>query len=526
VRCPKCSFEVVDPGGGQPESCPKCGVVFRKLGKDRPARPIVAPASPRVSPPAPSGGGGVSLFNIAILSFCLSVSVFLAWKWYGPGAPSESAAAAPASHFDKTNDGAPVEPGEAPEVRDDAPVAQPETLVLPGFEAPAPVVEVPAPPKQMPRLPKLDESSANLPLLERAKQLALEYPGESYYRDYVVNVHFILAVRELRARKYRGALDWLEASEDWGAPPGEVASFRAAVYDKQESWDLAEKWARTALAYGAKANPAEMHHIIGKAYYFREDLPEAIEEFRKALAIREDAEIRASLEMALRDARAAEGFDKQRLSHFIVRYEGDSMEDTGRLVLDQMERSYASLLSQLGFEPDEPVVVLLYSRTSYREMGGPHWSAGYFDGKIRVPVRGLQSLDSHIRSTLHHELAHAFIHDRAGNAAPRWLHEGIAEYVEGTRASETGKELAKILNQGQSFEHCLPTARCDVRIFYAASTSIVDYMIQMKGMGGIRDLLIDLGDGGNIDSSLRKVLGKDQMGLIRDWEHFVKRRYS
>jgi tetratricopeptide (TPR) repeat protein len=406
------------------------------------------------------------------------------------------------------------------------PTVQSETLMLPGFEEPAPAEQPPEPPKTLPQLPTLDEATLTLPLLERAKQLALEHPGESYYRDYVVGAHLILAVRELRARKYRDALRWLEASEDWGAPAGEVASFKAAIYDKQESWDLAEKWARTALAYRARANPAEMHHIIGKAHYFREELGEAIEEFRKALAIREDADIRASLDRALRDARAAEGFDKQRLSHFIVRYEGESMEDTGRMVLDQMERSYASLVSQLGFEPEEPVVVLLYSRTSYREMGGPHWSAGFFDGKIRVPVRGLQSLDSHIKTTLHHELAHAFIHDRAGEAAPRWLHEGIAEYVEGTRARDTGKELARILNEGHSFEHCLPTARCDVRAFYAAASSMVDYMVQLRGMGGIRDLLVELGDGGNIDSSLRKVLGKDQLGLIRDWEHFVKRRYS
>ncbi len=365
-----------------------------------------------------------------------------------------------------------------------------------------------------------------LPLLERAKALALEYPGETYYREYVVGAHLILAVRELRARKYRDALRWVEQSEDWGAPGGEVASFKAAIYDKQESWDLAAKWARTALAYGAKANPAEMHHIIGKAHYFREELKEAIAAFRKALAIREDPTIRVSLDKALRDARAADGFSKQRLSHFIVRYEGESMEDTGRMVLDQMERSYATLVSQLGFQPEQPVVVLLYSRTSYREMGGPHWSAGFFDGKIRVPVRGLEKVDSHIKTTLHHELAHAFIHARAGTAAPRWLHEGIAEYAEGMRANETGPQLAKILNGGQSFEHCLPTAQCDVRAFYAAASSIVDYMVQLRGMGGVRNLLIELGEGGNIDSSLRKVLGKDQLGLIRDWEHFVKRRYS
>jgi hypothetical protein len=196
------------------------------------------------------------------------------------------------------------------------------------------------------------------------------------------------------------------------------------------------------------------------------------------------------------------------------------------MVLDALERSRATLISRLGYEPEEPVVVILYSRRSYREMGGPHWSAGLFDGKIRMPVGGLHQVDDQIRSTLHHELVHAFIHARAGERAPRWLHEGVAEYMEGTRASEQGNLLAQVLAEGNSFEHCLPTAQCDVRIFYSAAISFVDYLIQIRGVGGIRDVLSALGEGNDIDASLRKVLGKDEGALIREWEHFVGRRYS
>jgi hypothetical protein len=65
-----------------------------------------------------------------------------------------------------------------------------------------------------------------------------------------------------------------------------------------------------------------------------------------------------------------------------------------------------------------------------------------------------------------------------------------------------------------------------VRVFYPAAASLVDYVIQMRGMGGIRDLLGALGEGNDIDGALRRVLGKDEAGLIRDWEHFVSRRYG
>ncbi len=356
--------------------------------------------------------------------------------------------------------------------------------------------------------------------------MSREFPQEASLREYVAEGYLLLAGKEIKGRQFADALRDIDEAESWGSDSGEIASFRANVYGEEQSWELAEKWARTALAYGARDNTAEMHHWIGKAYYYREQMDKAIEEFRIALSIEDSAEIRASLDRAMREARASSGFDQKRLSHFIVTYEGDTMESTGRLVLDSMERSYASLVSQLGFAPTEPVVVILYSQRSYHEMGGPHWSAGLFDGKIRIPVQGLQQVDDQIRSTLHHELAHAFIHARAGSKVPRWLHEGLAEYLEGSRSAAAGKPLAKLLNGGNSLQMCISAGQCDVRLFYPAATSLVEYMIQSRGMGGIRDLLTALGEGNDIDQSLRKVMGRDETELIGEWEHFVKRRFG
>ncbi|HSF15623.1 MAG TPA: peptidase MA family metallohydrolase [Vicinamibacteria bacterium] len=377
----------------------------------------------------------------------------------------------------------------------------------------------------MPNLPPLTERSVSPSLLALAIKVAGDHPDSERVRAYVVQAHLLLSSAEVGSRRFSEALRYLDGAESWGAPPADIATYRAVIYGHLERWELAERWARAAIAYGSDES-AEMHHLIGKAHYFREELDKAVEAFEKALAIGEDPRYRASLEAALRDARTASSFDQKRLSHFIVSYEGETMEDTGRLVLDTMERSYAALVSQLGFEPSQPVVVLLYSRRSYTEMGGPHWSAGYYDGKIRIPVQGLSSLDGPIRSTLHHELAHAFIHVRAGTNAPRWLHEGLAQYVEGASDARQGSMLAKQIRDGKTFESCLVTTRCDVRLFYPASSSIVDYLIRLRGMGGVRDLLGQLGEGDDIDSALRRITGKDQYDLIREWQHFLKRRHS
>jgi hypothetical protein len=267
-----------------------------------------------------------------------------------------------------------------------------------------------------------------------------------------------------------------------------------------------------------------MHHIIGQAYYFSEDLPRAIESLETALELRDDPNIRASLGRALRDSRTAEGYDRQRLSHFIVSYQGETMEDAGRMAIDTLERSYSSLVRDFGFEPSEPVVVLLYTQTSYREMGGPHWSAGGYDGKIRIPVKGISWGDSLIRDTLHHELAHAFLDSYAGRNVPRWLHEGLAQYVEGIRLRTVSRTLAPQVNAGRNLSACLVAQACDVEVFYAASVSFVDYLVQLRSMGAVRDLLEGLARGDDIDTSVKRAFGRDRRSLFEDWEDFLKRR--
>jgi tetratricopeptide (TPR) repeat protein len=542
VDCPKCGFEAApDASGLAPRSCARCGVVFAKLASRREERrpvrpplpsPVPAPAPVRSLRAAEPRASSFSLVNVVLLSGLLSASLLYLWHSQREAAeepPARPPAVAPVIGLTPEPE---PEPQPQPEtlVEPDAPTEPPHEsgpLVFPGsipLAPPAPAPEDST--RDIPTLPELSEATVSRALVERGIAVSREFPEVASLKQYVAQGFLLLAGREIKGRRFDDALRDVDGAEAWGAPAGQAAAFRALSYGEQQSWELAMKWARTALAYGARDNAAEMHHLIGKGYYYQEQMDKAIEEFKAALAIEDRPEFRASLDRALQEAQASSGFDQKRLSHFIVTYEGTTMESAGRLVLDSMERSYSALVSQLGFAPTEPVVVILYSQRSYHEMGGPHWSAGLFDGKIRIPVQGLETVDEQIRSTLHHELAHAFIHARAGKGVPRWLHEGLAEYLEGSRAAQYGKPLAKLLSDGSSLEMCVSAGQCDVQLFYPAATSLVEYMIDNRGMGGIRDLLTALGEGNDIDQSLRKVMGRDESGLIADWQHFVKRRFG
>ena len=371
-------------------------------------------------------------------------------------------------------------------------------------------------------LPVLRQGTISPQLVDQMVELAGEYPEEQRLRSYVAQAYLMLGLRRFTDERHREALAYAAEAEIWGAPPQEVARLSARACLALQDLGDAREWAESALAFGSDA---VMYDVLGNVHYLREEMAKAIDAWKQSLSIQDDPRVRVSLEKALRELKVAGGFDRQRLSHFIVRYEGETMENTGRLVMGSLEKSYSFLKSRLSFEPSEPIVVLLYTRREYAELGGPTWSAGLFDGKVRVPVRGLVSLDRQVETIMRHELTHAFLYARAGKNCPRWLHEGMAEYCEGIRADQFGKMLADKITEDGNLAYCLMAQRCEVSHFYRASLSLVEYMMKNRGLGGIRNLLTTLGEGKTIDQALQEVYGRDEMGLINEWQNFIRRRY-
>ncbi len=494
VKCSKCGYE------GEGNSCARCGVIFSKLRSGTPQR-SPRPAGPQRSAyrqAKPPSASGFSFLNVIVLASVLVLVGAAGWHLVQRTQRSEQS---PVATTPKFEDGqltkSPDVPigGEATERSTGGAV-----LSIPGLEGgDAKGDETMLPPAgARVSLPTLSTRTVTGAEIQKIVDIAAQHPGDERLAAFVAKAYLLLALRQFSERRYRDTLDSVSKAETWGAGPKDLARLSARTYLELQDLSQALKWAQAALAFGPDP---DMYSILGNVYYLREELDKAIEAWEYSLAIRDDATVRASLERAIREVAIAGDFNKQRLSHFIVKYEGETMEDTGRLVLGSLERSYGFLKSRLDFEPKEPVVVILYARRDYNELGGPKWSAGLFDGKVRVPVRGLQSLDGHVESTLRHELTHAFLYAQAGKNCPRWLQEGMAEHSEGTDASQYGKMLAQRIDQDSDFAYCLIGVRCDVRLYYPAATSVVDYIIKNRGMGGVKDILTLLGEGYNIDQA-------------------------
>jgi tetratricopeptide (TPR) repeat protein len=356
---------------------------------------------------------------------------------------------------------------------------------------------------------QLPVTSADLAV---AESLVSRHPDQQPLRRLLSATLVVAARQDQTARRYDVAAATLRRAVS--LTPREPA-LRLALADLlTEAGDFAggEAAAREAIAL----NPGDGDALerLGYALFRQDRNREAAETLRAALDARPSdfaQKLLARIQKTLADE---SGMTEQHLSHFNVRYDGDAHEDVGREILRALERHHATLVRTFDHQPSATIPVILFTRTAYYDASGaPTWSGGVFDhtdARIRIPIQGLTTdLTPDMDGTLIHELAHAFIHDRSRALAPREIHEGLAQYLE-------GKRIASMLTPEQV------TSLADGRIggvaaFYAGALSFVEHLMALRGQGGLNDLLKVMGESTNVDEAFRRVYGSDFQTTRRAW---------
>ena len=355
-----------------------------------------------------------------------------------------------------------------------------------------------------------------------AEALQARHPAEDKLRDLLVAVLITAARQERAARHPDPAAAYLRRAAS--LHPGDTVP-RLELMDlltQNGDWSGAEAAARETLA----VEPRNGDALQGLAYaLYRQDRNrEAAEVLREALEVRPNNAAGLWLDARLHKGMSDEsGMKEQHLSHFNVRYDGEAHEDVGREILRALERHYATLVQAFDQEPAATIPVILFTRQGYYDASGaPAWSGGAFDGtdgRIRVPVMGLtSSLTPQMDETLIHELSHAFIQDRSHGLAPREIHEGLAQYMEGRR-------IATELTPAQM--GALAAGRIAGPVgFYLGALSFVEYLVSLRGQGGINDVLRAMPETGSVDEAFRRVYGQDYASVRTAWLERLRQQYG
>jgi hypothetical protein len=159
------------------------------------------------------------------------------------------------------------------------------------------------------------------------------------------------------------------------------------------------------------------------------------------------------------------------------------------------------------------MVILYTGQAFYDVTQAPAWTGALNDGKIRVPLEGLEAMTPALRAVLAHEMVHSFVRYRTRGRCPAWLNEGLAQLGEGRSSARVAAPLLEMHKHGvflplstlqESFRRL---DQRQVPLAYAQSLAVVEMLRAREGMPSLGRLLDRVAAGESVDGALRAVFG-------------------
>lgn len=283
--------------------------------------------------------------------------------------------------------------------------------------------------------------------------------------------------------------------------------------------------AERELTRAAELNPKEpaAYRFLGEIYFRRDDLETAASYWEKAAGLNPaDSGLRSRLERIRKEHKTEKDFNRDVTSHFLVKYEGREKIEAGRIILRVLEDAYGEVGRALSYYPDREIQVILYSNQQFQDAtDAPGWSGGIYDGKIRIPIGGIEQETPGLRRLLYHEYTHAVVRAIAPRC-PTWLNEGLAQYFEGreidTRQREAlrGIALSGKLPALSNLEGSFTGLDGNQAVFvYLLSLSSVRYMIDSFGLYRVKSVLDELALGADTGKAISS-------GIMLSYEEFQR----
>jgi tetratricopeptide (TPR) repeat protein len=335
---------------------------------------------------------------------------------------------------------------------------------------------------------------------------------------------------------------------DHGNFPQAKLYFESALRFKPDNSTLLIYYAATLLRTGqtAQALSCAQHAasmdptspdalaMLGFAQFASDRTPDAIRSWKKSLTLRPDATISEYLARAQRESNAESDFSQRESSHFNLHFEGKETSETFRRdLLSTLDSEYDDLVRDLGYSPHDNIAVTLYTQQAFFDVTrAPSWTGAINDGKLRIPISGVQSVTPELARILKHELTHSFVSQMSSNRCPTWLNEGIAQIEEGRSSAAHGRQLAQLFADGNEIpfnmleDSFLRLSAPEATAAYAESLAAAEYIRDVYGMSEIARILERLAQGSSIEAALRATVHSDYRQLRDEMTRTLKEKYG
>lgn len=274
--------------------------------------------------------------------------------------------------------------------------------------------------------------------------------------------------------------------------------------------------------------------MLGFVQFASDHTSDAIRSWKKSLTLRPDATVSQYLARAQRESNAESDFSQRESSHFNLHFEGkDTSETFRRDLLVTLDSEYDDLVRDLSYSPHNNIAVTLYTQQAFFDVTrAPSWSGAVNDGKLRIPISGVQSVTPELARVLKHELTHSFVSQMSSNRCPTWLNEGIAQMEEGKSSASSGPQLAQLFATGSEIPFnilegsFMSFSAPEAIVAYAESLAAVEYLRDAYGMSEITRILERLSQGSSTEAGLRTTIHSDYRQLRDEITSKLKEKYG
>lgn len=316
-------------------------------------------------------------------------------------------------------------------------------------------------------------------------------------------------------------------------------------YELAQDWDLAsaEKVSNSLL----KEHPesGDVHFLSARIEFLKGNYEHAWEILKRVGDnFKEVSDFKKRVNAT---RKASKNFVSLETEHFRIRYEEGPDEVLIYYAEEVLEKSYHVLGDILGYYPQEKVLIEIYpDRQPFSQISPLTLQDILTSGTVALCkynrimmispgslVRGYNWMD-----TLSHEYVHYLLTKKSRNRLPLWMHEGIAKLLE-TRWRNDPKYMSPVMETILSgalkndyrvpLEDMMPslaklkTAK-DVQLAYAEVSTMMEYLVETKGLETLPLLLEDLSKGKEFEESFIGITGSDISTFQNNWETWAKKK--
>ncbi|MEO8195460.1 MAG: hypothetical protein ABI689_01930 [Thermoanaerobaculia bacterium] len=219
-----------------------------------------------------------------------------------------------------------------------------------------------------------------------------------------------------------------------------------------------------------------------------------------------------------------------RSTHFAVRFPVGNVARYGRQIATVLEEERVRMLQWIPPPSGDRVIVELLPLERFLDAyAGDVPVLGLFDGRVRMPLADIRSLEPGWIALVSHELMHALLAGATRGRAPHWLQEGLAQHAEMGSLHVNPMPALEASGRTLSFPALEPILKGFaepklVELAYSEAAWVVAFIEARAGAGALRKLAAAYAAGASTEGAIDAVLGLDLPAFDRAFRDWAVRR--